>query len=166
MEKEINYQNITEDINRMAAVDQDMRSKAEKDKSWDDKIDLENTKRVKEIVDRIGWPSISKVGKETSHNAWLLVQHADKDIDFQKYCISLMEALSGEEVDKRDIAYLRDRIRKNQNLPQIYGTQFIQNRDSGRYEPAPIENIEEVEERRKQMGLDTLEENTRRINER
>lgn len=166
MEQEINYQNIAEDINRMAAVDQDMRSKAEKDESWDDKIDLENTKLVKEIVDRIGWPSISKVGKETSHNAWLLVQHADKDIDFQKYCLSLMEALSDEEVDKRDIAYLRDRIRKNQNLPQIYGTQFIQNRNSERYEPAAIENIEKVEERRKQMGLDTLEENTRRINER
>lgn len=166
MEKEINYQNIAEDINRMTAVDQDMRSKAEKDESWDDEVDLKNTKRVKEIVDRIGWPCISKVGKEASHNVWLLVQHADKDIVFQKYCLSLMEALSDGEVDKRDIAYLRDRIRKNQNLPQIYGTQFIQNEDSGKYEPMPIENIEKVEERRKQMGLDTLEENTKRINER
>lgn len=166
MEQEINYQAAIEDINRMAKIDQDMRKNSEGGKNRDPNVDLENTKRLKEIVGKIGWPSISRVGEEASRNAWLLVQHADRDKDFQEYCLNLMEALPEEEVSRHDIAYLRDRIRRNQNLPQIYGTQFIPDTITGKYKPAPIENPESVEERRKEMGLDTLEENTKRINDR
>jgi len=163
IEKEIDYPGITEELKSMALADQEMRTKAEKnDDEWDDSLDVENTQKLKEIVKEIGWPRISVVGQEASHSAWLLVQHADKDVAFQEECLALMEALPEGEVSKHDIAYLIDRIRRNKNLPQVYGTQFIQDA-SGQYISAPIEGLDE---RRKEMGLDTLEENTKRINER
>ncbi len=161
------YDGIIKAITEMVEVDQAMRMKAEKDKGpWDEDIDIRNTARMKEIVFQIGWPSISKVGEEASHGAWLLVQHADMDLEFQKHCLELMGGLHEQEVARYDIAYLRDRILRNQNLPQIYGTQFILDKETGKYVPAPIEDPEHVEERRREMDLDTLVENTERINSR
>lgn len=158
---------IVKALEKMAEVDQKMRKKAERNGDyWDESVDTENTGRLKEVITQIGWPSISKVGQEASYNAWLLAQHADKDIEFQKYCLELIQALPEGEVSKHDIAYLTDRIRRNQDLPQIYGTQFVKDQATGKYVPAPIEDPDQVEKRRKETGLDTLEENTKRINER
>ncbi|MBI5405700.1 hypothetical protein HY972_01520 [Candidatus Kaiserbacteria bacterium] len=106
---------------------------------------------------QIEWPTVSKVGKETSHNAWLLVQHAYHQVDFQEQCLALMKQESAGEVASRNIAMLEDRVRVNKNQPQLYGTQFRQT--TGEHKPLPIEDEVNVNERRKQMGFDTLEEN-------
>ena len=167
MEKETKYQDIIQALREMFAVDQKMRERAEKEPDfWDYAIDAANTERLKEIVSRIGWPSVSLVGKEASHQAWLLVQHADKDLAFQEECLRAMLALPEGEVSKHNIAYLTDRIRMNKKVPQLYGTQYLLDQETGLYAPLPIESPERVEDRRKEMGLDTLEENTKRINNR
>jgi hypothetical protein len=53
-------------------------------------IDARNRARMKEIVDRYGWPGKSLVGGDGSNAAWLLVQHADPDHPFQKRCVGLL----------------------------------------------------------------------------
>ena len=123
-----------------------------------------NTERMKEIIEEIGWPSISKLSPEGASNAWLLVQHADHDLEFQKKCLQLMKAEPEGEVAKRDIAYLEDRIATSEGRPQIYGTQFHKNSD-GELEPLPISDPENVDQRCKEMGLETLGENQKRIQE-
>ena len=42
--------------------------------------DRRNTARMQEIVKQIGWPTFDKVGEGPSNNAWLLVQHADRNL--------------------------------------------------------------------------------------
>lgn len=118
---------------------------------------------MKVIVSEIGWPTISKVGAETSSAAWLLVQHADHDVDFQKLCLELMKAEPEGEVAKQNIAFLEDRIRVNQGLGQIYGTQFMQK--DGKHIPKPIENEETVDVRRAEMAMGTLEERINKMYE-
>jgi hypothetical protein len=49
-----------------------------------------NNIRVKEIISRYGWPSISLVGKEGSEAAWLIVQHAVLDTGFMDECLPLL----------------------------------------------------------------------------
>jgi len=49
--------------------------------------------------------------------------------------------------------------------PQIYGTQHDIDENGVAY-PLPIENPEKVEELRKEIGLESLPEATRRIQER
>lgn len=61
-----------------------MRKKAIKTGIWDKKIDKKNTLKIKKIIERYDWPTINLVGKKASKNAWLLVQHADHDVKFQK----------------------------------------------------------------------------------
>src|SRR3546814_17491742 len=41
--------------------------------------DRKNRAMLRAYVAQKGWPTISAVGKEASHAAWLLVQHADPD---------------------------------------------------------------------------------------
>jgi hypothetical protein len=79
---------------------------------------------VKKIAEKHGFPGYDLVGKESSNNYWMLVQHSDFDLPFQKKILKLMKL----EVDKKNAsgqnyAYLIDRININEGKPQIYGTQ-------------------------------------------
>lgn len=164
-QEQVKFPDISLELEKMIKEDQDIRevsSGGDEDKEHElaekmGEIDKKNAERLKEIVAQIGWPSISKVGKEASPAAWLLVQHADHDIEFQKVCLDFMKDESKGEVDLHDIAYLEDRIRVNEEKPQLYGTQF--NTVEGKFVPKEIEDAENVDSRRKEMGLPTLEEN-------
>lgn len=156
------YRIVAEEIQKMAKRDQEMRHKLRHDNdAWDEAIDRENTTRMKEIIDEIGWPTVSKVGDENSSNAWLLVQHADHDVQFQKKCLELIKGAPENEVSKRDIAYLEDRVAIGEGRPQIYGTQF--QKIDGEMQPLPIIDSDKVEARRREMGLEPLEENRKRL---
>ncbi len=157
MESETNpipqHHDLAEAISHMCEVDQEMRERSIVDpQSWDESIDPVHTSRMREIIDSVGWPTVDGFGPDASHNAWLLVQHADKDVPFQERCLALMKSAAPGDVSLRDIAYLEDRIRANRGLPQIYGTQF-QN-----FVLRPIEDPETVDDRRKAMGLSSLAE--------
>jgi hypothetical protein len=149
---------FAEEIKRMCAVNQDLRERnlESGDEYWDDNVDVENTERMKEIVQSIGWPTISKVGAEIASNAWLLIQHADHDVEFQEHCLELMKEADEGDVNKQNIAYLEDRIRVNQGRGQIYGTQFKQ--ENQQHIPLPIEDEENVNSRRAEMGMGQLSE--------
>ena len=144
---------LTNEIMEMSQVDQKMR----KSGRWDSSIDVANTQRIKKIVEQIGWPTRSKVGDSASNMAWLLVQHADHDRAFQKMCLDLMKKQLADDVSPANIAYLEDRVRVAEGHPQLYGTQFYAN-ESGSFGPSPIEDPDQVDERRKAVGLQTLSE--------
>lgn len=166
------YSAASDKILKMAEQDQSLRMQWQEkgqDSDWTEKlkeIDEKHTRAMKNIVDDIGWPSISKVGSKASHAAWLLVQHVDQDVDFQKQCLESMKAEADTEVSRRNIAYLTDRIRMNESRPQVYGTQYVKSEsDPSLWEPYPVEDIENVDKRRKQMGMQSLQENTDEINQ-
>jgi uncharacterized protein DUF6624 len=120
-------------------------------------IDEANTKWLKEIVAKYGWPGKTLVGADGAHDAWLLVQHADRDREFQKKCLDLMKPLvAKDEVAKTDFAYLTDRVLVAQKKKQLYGTQFT--RVNGKMEPQPIEDEANVDKRRAEMGMSSLSE--------
>lgn len=150
------FQSITSEIIQMSEEDQTMR----KSSMWDSSVDIENTKRMKEIVTQIGWPTISKLGEHASDMAWLLVQHADLDHQFQQICLDLMKAQPAGEVKPSNIAYLEDRVRVGEKRPQLYGTQFYVDQE-GTFGPQPIEDPDHIDERRRAVGLGSMAEYTR-----
>lgn len=136
----------------MAKEDQEMRFG-----EWNSKIDKKNTARMKEIVKNYGWPGKTLVGKDGAFAAWLLVQHADLDLKFQKKALSLMEvAVQRGDAGKKEFAYLIDRVRVNSDKPQVFGTQFF--RKDGKMIPRPIEDEKHLEKRRKEYGLPSFSE--------
>ena len=107
----------------MADEDQRMRREASAGaRSLDPSVDERNTRRMRTIVSEIGWPTVSKVGTQAEHMAWLLVQHAEHE--FQKECLALMEREPPHEVCPQHVAYLEDRVRVREGRPQRYGTQL------------------------------------------
>ncbi len=125
-----------------------------------------NNARIKQIIKRQGWPTISLVGKEAAEAAWLIVQHAVLDTAFMKSCLALLEeAVRRDEAEGRHFAYLQDRVLNMSGRPQIYGTQHDVD-ENGTAFPLPIENSAEVDNLRREMGLGTLTEATKRIQER
>ncbi|MFP7658094.1 DUF6624 domain-containing protein [Chryseobacterium proteolyticum] len=124
-----------------------------------------NAKKLNDIMDIIGYPGIDKVGKEASEAAWLIIQHAIGQPELMRKCVRLLkDAVDEQKADPKNLAYLSDRIAVFEGKPQLYGTQFDWN-ENGEMVPNFIDNITKVNERRKSVGLNTLEEQTAIIRE-
>ena len=122
-------------------------------------VHRQNAKRLDEIVARHGWPDECAVGKDGSEAAWLIVQHAIDQPDFQRRMfIYLQNAAEQGRAEAWQPAFLEDRIRSLEGRPQKYGTQFDWD-ESGEMSPYPeIEDPANVNELRASVGLPTIEE--------
>lgn len=147
---------IKNELAAMAAADQAVRrAYFQRGKAWDPTVDLYNTKRMKEIVAQIGWPTLSNWGVEAANDARMIVQHADHDPEFQRHCLELMKALPIEEIEMHNFAYLADRVCINEGRQQLYGTQVRQT-EEGAYEPYNFDDLELVNQRREVVGLSMI----------
>jgi hypothetical protein len=116
--------------------------------------DAAHTARMKAIVAQHGWPTIAQVGQDGAAAAWLLVQHADADPDFQRAILEqLRPLLATGEVQPKHFAYLWDRT----HAPQKYGTQGTC-AGKGDWRPNPIEDADQVDAARASMQLGTMAE--------
>ena len=112
-------------------------------------VDAKNTARLREIIATYGWPAKSLVGEDGAAAAWLLAQHADQDLNFQRRVLTLIEPLAlRDEVSITLYAYLYDRTHR----PQRYGTQgtCVAN---GVWEPREIEDPVSVDSRRAEAKI-------------
>ncbi len=121
--------------------------------------------RLAEIIDEHGWPVKSLVGADGAEAAWLIVQHDIGNPSLQRRCLKLIgEAVKRGEAPAWQMALLTDRIRVFEGRPQIYGTQYDWD-EHGEMSPCEIEDAENVDERRRSVGLSPLADNTRRQRE-
>jgi hypothetical protein len=106
------------------AVADPSRPMTEAESKGSQELRQRNEDLIRKIVKEHGWPGISLVGEDGSRAAWLVVQHMDGDLDFQRSCLALMqEAWDRGEVRPHDLAYLTDRVLTHEGKPQMYGTQ-------------------------------------------
>jgi len=172
VKKELNLKNpkwmirkIEITLEKMVEIDQVLRglfgnTGHEEELLWEIRaeIDLKNRMNLKDLLtlSKSGWFNISEFGLNTDNNAWLIVQHADNDLHFQSQILLILtELVKSGETTLHNYALLYDRVAKNSDKPQCYGTQMIL--VNGNWEPFPIEDREKVNERRLSMGLQTLE---------
>jgi hypothetical protein len=114
-----------------------------------------NAARLKAIIQEHGWPTQRLVGADGARAAFRIAQHSINHPDFMRECRRLLdEASSRREVPRAHFAYMDDRIRVYEGLPQRYGTQW---RGSAQgLEPYPLEDAAHVDERRAELGLPPL----------
>lgn len=150
---EINKE-LQKELSIMYEKDQEMRRSGK----IDAKISKKHTERMKDILKEYGWPGKSLVDIYGDNAAWLLIQHSDHDVEFQKEALQLLKkAVEKGEARKNNLAYLTDRVRVNSGEPQLFGTQFYTN-EKGEFVPRPIEDAEHLNERRKELELESFEE--------
>lgn len=121
------------------------------------KVDRGNTRWLKDVVAKSGWPTVSAFGEDASGHAWLLVQHADHDPVFQLQVLRLMEPLvATKEVSPRNYAYLYDRVMLKLNGKQRFATQMWC--ENGKFVPQPLEEAASIDQLRGEMQLEPLAE--------
>ena len=127
------------------------------------KTDTDNTIDMKKLLRIYHWFNISDYGKKMDYQAWLLVQHADFDREFQKEVLEkLKELYYISETSPQNYAYLFDRVAlsyvdPSQTKPQRYGTQG-RCIGVGKWEPYEIEDPDNVDIRRAEVKLPPLKE--------
>jgi hypothetical protein len=114
--------------------------------------------RLVEIMNEVGWPGENLVGEEAARGAWLVAQHADRQLDVQRRAYQLMaEAAEAGHASRYQLAFLRDRLLVNSGEPQIYGTQIADVRD-GDPVPWPCQDPEHLDQRRAEVGIPPFQE--------
>ncbi|MDB4293084.1 hypothetical protein N9954_06705 [Maribacter sp.] len=175
----IKYPELQKEIFGMADADQKYRRKyvtllkkgKEKTSKFDKvaqtlvAIDRKNTARMKEIIKQYGWPTITAVGKRASNSAWLLVQHADRDPIFQKYCLTILETeMEKNQIDPANYAFLYDRVQLARGEKQKYATQSTRDEYTKKTFFQAIEDETNVQRRRTEMRIDIhVEEYAKRL---
>lgn len=160
---------LRNELLQMEDFDQKTRLKMTNIKLFDEDLwkeieamDAKHGQRLKEIVIQYGWPGVSLIGLDGSSAIWLLVQHQDKDVHFQKLCLELLKtAVKTYEASPKSLAFLTDRVKMNEGLPQIYGTQWVQK--EGKFALYSIEDLDHLNERRSKAGLNPIEEYKKQI---
>lgn len=165
-ENKLSLPTLRREINQMAVNDQQLRYRrvqASND-SLLKLIDLQlatadrkNRARAKTILAEFGWPTIRQIGRDGQRNLWLIVQHADSDIPFQRAALAAMQKwIETDEIDLENYAFLYDRVQCNLNYKQCYGTQ-VNWRSNGLASGFRVIQAEDsVDIRRSSLGLDPL----------
>lgn len=153
---------LAEELREMAAADARAAARANSDDPHDRllwrRLTAEHGDRLREVMDEFGWPTSELVGEEAASAAWLIAQHADRQLDVQRDALRLMEqAVEAGVASRRELAFLRDRTLVNDGRQQVYGTQIADVRD-GAPLPWPCENPDRVDELRAEVGIEPFDE--------
>lgn len=144
---------IYQELKKTYTDDSDLvKSASEKMK----KIDLESVDIVTKIINKYGWLGKDKIGKEANETLFLGIQHIDDLVVQSKYLPAIKDAVKKGNAEPWHLAFLTDRILMNQGKKQIYGTQKIITKNPETSYIIPLENPEKVDELRKEIGLDPL----------
>ncbi len=121
------------------------------------KEDHRNQELVISIIEKCGMPTLNEVSQKHMNAIWLGLQHTDKKYR-KKYFPQIEEAVENGDLSKEQYALMKDRILMDEGKPQIYGSQI---KGDKLYK---LENPETVNERRKEMGMGTIEDYVRDFN--
>lgn len=129
------------------------------------KIDEQNVVQLKKLLARWGWPTKELFGEQYCHDVWLLTQHADNDVAFQEKALKdVHEVMSKDPSEKTNYAYLLDRVKIHQGLPQVYGTQgkCIKAHE---WQPFKIKDEHNINKTRASANLPSFESYRKQMNE-
>jgi hypothetical protein len=121
------------------------------------RVDADNLARLKSIVGVRGWPSFEG---EAARGAWLIAQHADPspsgpDRAFRDLVLPMIwEEVSAGRLEPQDYARMIDRNALADGEHQPFGTN--QACREGRFDRASVDSVEEVDRRRREIGMDIM----------
>ena len=124
-------------------------------------LNTKNFARLENIIAAYGWPGRSLVGAEGTDAALIIFSHAT--LDQQKSLLPMLrEAVAAGQMTASQLARREDSILVNEGKSQIYGTYFVSDSD-GHPVLAPVQDPASLEERRRSVGLPSMEEQFRQL---
>ena len=119
--------------------------------------DSANLIKIKQLLDNYGWLGTDVVGVEGNSTIFLVVQHADLKTQ-EKYLPMMRTAVKNGKAKGSDLALLEDRVALREGKRQIYGSQIGRDPETQKYYVQPLEDPDNVDKRRAEVGLQPLSE--------
>ena len=111
--------------------------------------------RITTILDEKGWVGEDKVGKLANNTLFLIIQHSNLKTQ-QKYLPMMQKAVREGKTEAGWLALLEDRIALDEGRKQTYGSQLYWDKITKKSFVAPLEDPDNVDKRRKSVGLEPL----------
>jgi hypothetical protein len=126
------------------------------------KLDSINLIKVKAILDKYGWLGSDEIGTMGNTTLFLVIQHSD--LKTQEHYLPMMkEAVKQGKAEASSLALLEDRILLRNGKKQIYGSQIGRDIEKGEPYVSPLEDPENVDKRRANVGLEPMKEYAERF---
>lgn len=116
-----------------------------------------NLVKVENILDEHGWLGWDQVGHKGNRALFLVIQHAGIETQ-EKYLPMLREAVKTGDAAPSALALLEDRVALRQGKKQIYGSQIGTDQETGEYFVSPLQDPDNVDKRRAEVGLGPIQE--------
>jgi len=122
-------------------------------------VDVQNQRLLKEIISKYGFSTKSMVGSDGMDAIFHIIQHAGNDADWQAAQLPLVEnAVKLGDMEMKNYVYLYDRIKLHANLPQRWGTQCSTVKKKETLVVLhPVEDPENLDKRRREVGLEPID---------
>lgn len=135
------------------------RNSPEMEAHWDLIIEKDsiNLIKVKKILDERGWLGADIISGRGNSTLFLVIQHSDLETQL-KYLPMMREAVLKGNADASSLALLEDRTALGLGKKQIYGSQIGRDNETGVFYVLPLEDPANVDIRRKEVGLGTLQD--------
>ena len=114
-----------------------------------------NLIKVTKILDQYGWLGADVIGPSGNQTLFLVIQHANIKTQ-EKYLPMMRDAVKNRKAQPSALALLEDRVALRQGKKQIYGSQA--SGMGGEMYMQPLEDPDNVDKRRAEVGLGPLAE--------
>jgi hypothetical protein len=121
------------------------------------KKDAINLIKIKLLLDKYGWLGADVIGEKGNSTLFLVIQHSDLTTQ-QKYLPMMREAVKRGKAKGSALALLEDRVALGEGKKQIYGSQIGTNMNTKLNYVLPLEDPDNVDKRRLEVGLQPLAE--------
>lgn len=122
-----------------------------------------NLVKVMKILDEKGWVGADLVGSQANQTLFYVIQHSDLKYQ-QKYLPMMREAVKKGNAKSANLAYVEDRVALREGGKQLYGSQIWTHPVTKKYFIAPLEDPDNVDKRRAEVGLGTLSDYAEKSN--
>ena len=120
-----------------------------------DHMDSINEKKVIDILDKHGWLGADVVGQDGNMALFLVIQHSNIKT-MEKYLPMMREAVKNKKAHGSQLALLEDRVALSNHRRQLYGSQIGQDKEGKNFYVLPLEDPDNVDKRRAEMGMPPL----------
>lgn len=119
--------------------------------------DSVNLIKVEAILDKHGWLGADVVGGQGNSTLFLVIQHSDQKTQ-EKYLPMMRDAVKNGKAQGGSLALLEDRVALGQGKRQLYGSQIGRDPETQAYFVSPLEDPDNVDKRRAEVGLQPIAE--------
>lgn len=120
-----------------------------------------NEEKIKNILDKYGWPSQEMIGEKGNRTICNVIQHSNNKVRL-KYLPMMRQAVKEKKLNARFLVRAEDRIATDRGDLQIYGGQMKYYPDTKTFNVWPVYDPVNIDKRRAEIGLEPIAESLKR----